>query len=327
MKKGRRYDAFTVNLGDDSGDPKMCCPVDKCVEIYTTKGVYQIHPPESLDPKEANPDMPAMSKKVSDIGTTNWIVARMMVQNYQIIDSHGFLSQETKMTVASYLRDIKNAILSCNEICTAITKRVSEVEKQVISNGLESSGNVFEQFPTTDGLDEKTKLFLMQAKQSIQRIIGIFNIFYNSGITNPRIDNLIKWSKKNNIAAYIIDTLEQFEPVAKHIVGLRDRQEHPQENYTFEFSDFTILPTAEISAPLWGKNKANRSIHKEMDVLVKEIVEFTEWLVIHLVRSKEKRNQMFELCVFKIPDERMDLNCPIKFRVETLFKQDSKPTA
>jgi len=323
MKKGRRYDAFTVNLGDDSGESKMCCSVDKCLEMYTTKGVYQIYPPESLDPKETNPDMPAMSKKVSDIGTSNWIVARIMVQNYQIIDSHGFLSQEMKMTAATHLRDIMNAILTCNEICNAITKRVSEVEQQVKSSGLKSSGNVFDQFPTTDGLDEKTKLFLTQAKQSIQRIIDIFNIFYDSGITGPRIDQLIEWSKENDIAAYIIDTLEQFEPVAKYIVDLRNRQEHPREKYTFEFSDFTILPTAEISAPLWGKNKANRSIHKEMDVLVKEIVEFTEWLVIHLVRSKEKKNQMFELCVFKIPDEQMDLNCPIKFRVETLFKQDS----
>jgi len=213
------------------------------------------------------------------------------------------------------------------EICDAITKRVLEVEQQVKSSGLKSKANVFGQFPTTNGLDKKTALFLTQAKQSIQRIIDVFNIFYNSGITGPRIDLLIKWSKENDIAAYIIDTLEQFEPVAKHIVDLRNRQEHPKEKYTFEFSDFTILPTAEISAPLWGKNKANRSIHKEMDVLVKEIVEFTEWLVIHLVRSKEKKNRMFELCVFKIPDEQMDLNCPIKFRVETLFKQDSKPTA
>ena len=90
MKKGGRYNAFSINLGDDGGETKLLCPVDKCLEVYSTKGVYQIFPPESLDPKETNPDMPAMSKKVSDIGTSNWIVARIMVQNYQYVPIRGF---------------------------------------------------------------------------------------------------------------------------------------------------------------------------------------------------------------------------------------------
>ncbi|HUT28917.1 MAG TPA: hypothetical protein VMX13_03910 [Sedimentisphaerales bacterium] len=138
MKEGRRYNAFSSNLGDEGGQTKLLCPVDKCLEVYSTRGIYQIYPPESLDPKETNPDMPAMSKKVSDIGTSNWIVARIMVQNYQIINSHGFLSQEMKIRVATHLRDIMNAILACSEICNAITKRVSEVEKQVMYGGLKS---------------------------------------------------------------------------------------------------------------------------------------------------------------------------------------------
>lgn len=324
MKKGRRYNSFSINLGDEGGEIKMICPVDKFLEVYSTKGIYQIYPPESLDPKETNPDIPVMSKKVYDIGTSNWIVARIMVQNYQIINSHGFLSKETKMIVATHLRDIMSAILTCNEICNAITKRVSEVEKQVISNGLKSKGNVLTQFPTMDGLDERVTLFLTKAKQSVQRIIDIFNIFYESPITNPRIDKLINWSEKNDIDTYVIDTLNHFKPITKYIVDLRDRQEHPKENYTLEFSDFIILPTGEISAPLWGINEAKHAIHKEMDTLIKEIVVFVELLVINLVLSKEKKNLLFELCAFQIPDKQMDLDCPIKYIVETCFKQDSK---
>ncbi|HUT30038.1 MAG TPA: hypothetical protein VMX13_09625 [Sedimentisphaerales bacterium] len=173
-----------------------------------------------------------------------------------------------------------------------------------------------------DGLDEKVTLFLTKAKQSIQRIIDIFNIFYESGITGPKIDELIKWSKKEGIPTYVIDTLNHFEPIAKYIVDLRNRQEHPGENYRLEFSDFSMLATGEVSAPLWGINEAKHSMHKEMDVLVKELVIFVEWLVIKLVLSKERKNTLFELRVFQIPEKQMDLDCPIKYRVEACFKQD-----
>lgn len=323
-KKGRRYNALSVNLGGDGGEIKLLCPVNKCLEVYSTKSIYQVYPPESLDPKETNPNMPAMAKNISKIGTSNWIVARIMVQNYQIIDSHGFLSQERKMLFATHLRDIMNAMLSCSNVCNAISERVSEVEKQVISNGIQSKGNVFTEFPTIDGLEEKITLFLTKSKQAIQRIIDIFNIFYNSGITAPRIDELGKWSNKNFITTVVIDTLKHFEPIAKYIVDLRNRQEHPKENYTLEFSDFTILPNGEISAPLWGMEEAKHSIHKEMNVLVKEFVVFMEGLLINIVLSKEKKGPLFELRVFQIPDDQMDLDCPIKYRVETCFKQDGE---
>jgi len=329
MKKGIRYNAFSVNLGGDGGEIKLLCPVDKCLEVYSTKSIYQVYTPESLDPKETNPDMPAMTKKISEIGTSNWIVTRIMVQNYQIIDSHGFLSQERKMLFATHLRDIMNTMLSCSNVCNAISDRVSEVEKQVISNGIQSKGNVFTEFPTIDGLEEKITLFLTKAKQAIQRIIDIFNIFYESTIpsTNPRIDELVKWSNKNCIATYVIDTLKHFEPIAKYIVDLRNRQEHPKEKYTLEFSDFTILPNGEISAPLWGMEVAKHSIHKEMNVLIKEFVVFVERLVINIVLSKEKKGPLFELRVFQIPEDQMDLDCPIKYRVETCFKQEGKHLA
>ena len=182
-----------------------------------------------------------MARKFSNIGTSNWIVARIMVQNYQIIDSHGLLSQEKKILFATHLSDIMNALLSCVNVCKEISDRVSEVEKQVISNGIQSKGNVYTGFPSSDGLEEKITLFLTKAKHAIQRIVVMFNIFYNSGITNPRIDKLVEWSTKNGIAPRVIDTLKYFEPVAQYIIDLRNRQEHPKENYTLEVSDFTIL--------------------------------------------------------------------------------------
>lgn len=214
-----------------------------------------------------------------------------------------------------------NALLSCVNVCKEISDRVSEVEKQVISNGIQSKGNVYTGFPSSDGLEEKITLFLTKAKRAIQRIVVMFNIFYNSGITNPRIDKLVEWSTKNGIAPRVIGTLKYFEPVAQYIIDLRNRQEHPKENYTLEVSDFTILANGEISAPLWGMETPKYSIHKEMNVLIKEFVAFIEWLLINIVLSNEKKGPLFEYRVFEIPEEHQDKDCPIKYKVEICFKE------
>ena len=321
MKKGKRYGAFSVNLGEDSGKTILHCPMEHCLEIFTTKGIYQIYPPESLDPKETNPDMPGMAKKVLEVGTTNWIVARVMVQNYRIGESHVFLLPEEKMVFAQKLRELTGALLLCSETYDYINSKVLAVEKKVTIDGIQAKGNIFTNFPSTENLEERVTIYLTKAKHSIQRIIDIFNLFYDSGISNPRIDRLISWCKDNNIANEIVDTLKHFEPVAKYVVELRKYFEHPLKASKFAFSDFKILPSGEISAPLWGVNEAKHSIHKEMNVILKEFVAFTEWLIIYLVLSKEKENPLFELRVFQIPDDQMDLDCPIKYRVEICSKQ------
>ena len=321
MKKGKRYEAFSINLGEDGGKTILLCSMEHCLEVFTTKGIYQIYPPESLDPKETNPDMPGMAKKVLEVGTMNWIVARVMVQNYWIGESHVFLLPKEKSVFAQKLRELMGSLLSCSEAYDYINSKVLAVERRITIEGIQAKGNIFTDFPTTEKLEERITIYLTKAKHSIQRIIDIFNLFYDSGISNPRIDLLIKWCEENDIANEVVDTLKHFEPIAEYIVKLRNSQEHPSETEKFAFSDFNILPSGEVSAPLWGVNEAKHSIHKEMNVILKEFVVFAEWLIIYLVLSKEKESQLFELRVFQIPDEHQDKECPIKYKVETCFKE------
>ena len=321
MKKGKRNAAFSVNLGDDSGKTMLLSPMEHCLEVFTTKGIYQIYPPESLDPKETNPDMPGMAKKVLAVGTTNWIVARVMVQNYRIGESCVFLLAGQKARFAQILRELMGSLLSCSEVYEYINSKVLAIERKVTIDGIQAKGNIFTDFPSTDNLEEKIAIYLTKAKQSIQRTIDLFNLFYDSGISNPRIDKLIDWCEKNSIPTEIIDTLKHIEPIAQYAVALRNSQEHPSKTEKFAFSDFKILPSGEVSVPLWGINEAKHSIHKEMNAILKELVVFTELLVINLVLSKEKESPLFELRVFQIPDEHQDKECPIKYTVDTCFKQ------
>lgn len=296
------------------------CSTDKCLEIFTTSGIYQVFPPESLDPKEMNPDMPSMTKKVSDYGTQNWIVARVMVQNYKIVEYHAFLKEEEKALFARRLHDLMDSLLICSEAADYLTAKVDEVEKQVTLGEIKASGNVFENFPTTEGIEDKLTSFLTKAKHSIQRIIDIFNFFDDSKITNPRIDLLIDWCEKESTPPEIIEYLKYFEPLAKYLIDLRNSQEHPSKSKRFEFTDFTILPGNEISAPLWGINEPKSSIHKEMNALIREFVAFSEWLIIHLVLSKQEESPIFGYQVIEIPEEHRDPKCPIKYTIEICFK-------
>jgi len=265
--------------------------------------------------------MPGMAKKVLEVGTTNWIVARVMVQNYKIGESCVFLLTGQKAEFTRNLRELMGSLLSCSEAYDYINSKVLAVEKKVTIDGIQAKGNIFTDFPSTENLEERVTIYLTKAKHSVQRIIDIFNLFYNSGISNPRIDELIKWCEKNNIVTEIVDTLKLFEPVAKYVVDLRNSQEHLSKTSKFAFSDFKILPSREVSAPLWGVNEAKHSIHKEMNVILKEFVAFTEWLIIYLVLSKENENSLFELRVFQISDEHQDKDCPIKYMVKTCFKE------
>ena len=327
MKKSKRHQAFSINLGEGAGEVKLMCSIGKCLEVFTSTGIYQVYPPESLDPAETNPDMPGLAKRVSSYGTKKRIVARVMIQNYNLVSTHALHKEDEKSEFALRLHELMEALILCNECSEYFWKRVEEIEEKVIQEGLTPNQNIFEDFPTTEGIEEKITTFLTKAKHSIQRVIDIFNIFHDTKISNPRIDKLIEWTEKRENLSAVTDCLKRFEPVSKQFVDLRNYQEHPSTKKRFEYTDFTILPTNEISAPLWGINQSKSSIHKEMAFFIREFVAFSEWLFIYLVLCEKTDNPVFGYQVIEIPNDQRDSLCPVKYSIEIRKKDEGEQGA
>lgn len=327
-RKGKRYDAISISLGNPGEKIVKMCPLNGFLEIYSPVATYRIQTPENLDPEETNPDMPSIARKVSDIGSSNWIVARLFLQSYEMIDSHLLSNSEKKKEIFNLLHQVKEDLLLCEEKYSALKKQVDKVEALLKSNGLNNKGNVIDSFPTVLGLNEICSMFLTKGKHTVQTYIKIFNLFYDTSVTNPRVDLVVKWIENNASAVPLVfkDLFADFHPLAKHVVDLRNSQEHPREGFSFTSSDFSLSPDEVVNAPQWGVDRDKLyPAHLEMQRILEELVSVGEGLIILLVvNSSDYSNTPFQYVVSEIDAENRDDDCPFRYNLYLQFKEKNE---
>jgi hypothetical protein len=315
-KDAPRYRASHGELIGGTGGITRMCPAGDFLEVYKIDKTFRIYPPEVLDPKEVDPNMPWMSKPVSDVGSANCIVARVFIQFSEAIKNTPLKDGVNKDDILRCMHRCKELLLICTERHVSINNEVERICDMIRKKELKSKSRHFGGFPQVEKLEERCAEFLSNAKNVIQTLAELINVFYKTTFDGPRFDKIVKWAEINlQQNKQFLLYLKKIAPDIKNIADFRNAQEHPKRRKKLKIENFTIKPGGVVYVPIWYiSDEKPTDIHHSMKAIAKFLMDISEGIFLYCVMDNIRSSLSF--IVRAVDDTALDHQCPIKYFVE-----------
>lgn len=317
-KSAPRYQAGSMKLPDGAGKITTMFSSGDFLEIFTETASYKVQSPESIDPEETNPNAPWVTSKSSEFGSSNKVVARVLLQSEGMLKSV-ILKNNTadKDEIIQLIYDCKEALLICEKVSNKIKLSYDEIIKNINDEGLNVGGNgkYINSLPQIPNLDEEATNFLINIKRAIGKLCFLAEKFLSLDRKDNNIEHLIKNIKKlgNSDFETLLEFLNHYKDGAKHLIELRNYQEHPGEKIT-NIDNFKIMPNGQIGSPLWYvTGNEPSSLVEEMEASIDFVITLCETMLVHLIFACLDSNIPYY--VEEIPDEKINKEIPIKYRL------------
>ena len=276
---------------------------------------FQVQSPEDLDPEEKDPNMAWAVKAIPGIGCGNKIVARIMLQSQEFVKLV-IHSEKEKNLIMDNLRQCKELLLACSEVSEVLQMDVQRIIDQIGRGEIsfDKRNRVFNPFPHVTDLENKCIRFLTGAKLFLQKLAEVFGQFYGAAFDGPhyhKIRDLLrdKFDEHHRFYNWVKDN----EPAIKHIVNLRNAQEHPTANNKLAISNFIVEAGNVIKPPIWELSNCNaQRIDEEMAAITTFLLEFGELLVILCAISSDKLSFPYQIAI--IPEAEQKKECPMFYK-------------
>jgi len=315
-KDAPRYRAGHGELIGGTGGITRMCPAGDFLEIYKIDKTFRIYTPETLDPKETDPNMPCMSKPVADIGSANKIVARVFIQSSEAVKNTPLKASINKDDILRCMHRCKELLLICDDKNISVRKEVERICEMIRKSELQKEGRHYVDFPQVEKLEERCAEFLRNAKNVNQTLAELMNVFYKTTFDGPRFDKIVVWAKrelKHNKG--FIQYIEQNKLGLKRIVDLRNAQEHPKKAKKLIVENFVLQPGNKIAPPLWCiSGEKSALIHREMKEIIDFLIAISEGVLLNCVMDNIESS--FPFIVREVANTALDQQCPIKYFVE-----------
>ena len=300
------------------------------VEAYKVDTTFRVETPETIDPENANPKAPCVVTQIDGVGASSPAVARTIVQGKMMLGSGLFDDDFDKDAVLNQLHACKEQLVVCEQTADRIAQRVEGLVARIQTEGIgrDNRGHALNPVPQVQGLLADTTAFLIYAKRSVAQVTSLVATALGIKANGPRFDKLA-----NRLATHIganaelVEFVREQESSVKHLIDLRNKQEHPGHISTV-VKDFRVLPSGAISAPvLHLSNEEPQELHEVVCNAAGYLVGLTEAVFIRLIAVRlSKRLPFF---IQETPDQDMDPQCPIRYRLSIdldAFRSESANT-
>ena len=258
-------------------------------------------------------------QKILDIGTSNPIVARLLVQPKQILESFTLsLTEEQKKEIKNILgAKVALRLINCYKKYIEIEEEIDKIndmgfKKQLSSNSI----NV----PSIIGLQYSCESFLYEAKLALRDLTELFNVLYNKSFNGARYDKVANWAcdkfGENDDLFKIIN--ENQMSWIKKIIDMRNAVEHPSSNLgELVIHNVKLINTHKppfLEEPKWYlEGNIESSILSDMKTIVGNILSFSEDILVVLLSKLPNHLPYNAPIKFKeIPEEERNPSCPIR---------------
>ena len=323
-----RNQARKVKFEGGTGGIIGICLCTDFTEVYKVDRTFQEFSPEKLDPENKSPYMQSMVVTTADIGTSNEIIATLIIQTFDFLQA--LPNTDRYRLVMDHMHCCKEYLLVCNKIAEDISSDIARQKSMVLNGEVKNhnDGRGLTPFPIIIGLNEKCLRYLQNAKLFLQSLANVFNVFYGKKLNGPRFDVVLDVVKNAHGEDHpFTKAISGMQKTTKYIVNLRNGIEHngkskkngPKE-LILTITNFAQVPNTTtqvaITNPVWQLLDDNgmhdiRAIDKEMKDINKFLLDFAESCLIQcVIYCHELKLQLIP--VF-ISEEQRDKHCPKRY--------------
>jgi hypothetical protein len=301
-----------LDLNEGSGSIIAMCSCDGFLEVYKQDVTYRIQTPETIDPDRINPHTPFVAAVADNVGSSNPIVARVLLQGLEILNGAVFDRSIDKKTAIRELHAIKEGLVACHKVTERVASHVTRVVDDGEKHGLpgDDRGSL-NPFPQVPDLDADATTFLIHTKRVIRRISQLPSIFFSI----PRdsdFDHLLKRLGKVASAQAMMKFVRDNAPGIRYLSELRNFQEHPKKGRQTMIDNFKVLSDGSVAVPMWYvSGEIPRPIAIEMRGAIEFLILMAEAMLIHLVMACVTKK--FPFIIQRI--EPVNPTNPMKYRI------------
>lgn len=292
------------------------CPCGDFLEIYKIDKTFRVKTPETIDPDETNPDCPWIASPLSDVGSANPIIARVLLQGHEILNASMFEVDVNKEAIVEKLHACKEALVACENVVKNVVGHIDRIIEEIQSKGIsiDTAGRTLNPFPQIPNLYIECGTFLVLANRSIKLICELPTLFIDLDRSDSNFDHLgRRLEKAIGPSEPLTEFVKANADSVRHLVDLRNFHEHPGSLKT-EIENFSLSPDARIQVPTWHvSNEPPIPIREEMLASIDFLIQLAEMMLIYLVLLRLSKK--FPFIVIEIPVGDIDPNVPIRYRL------------
>src|SRR3990167_845583 len=314
-----RHSAGSFELKEGTGPITAMISYDGFVEMYKVDKTFHVQSPKGIDPDETNSNAPWVMTPISDVGSSNTIIARVLLQSRDILDGACFKHEVDKKEVLGHLYECKENLLACQKIYNEISQEIDNILSKTQSEGIKTQRNDrgISSFPHVQELKTKCHTFLIKANLAIQNICALASTILKLQKRDKNFDHLTItlqpiFSENTDIQKFIIANQSNI----KGIIDLRNFLEHPynKNNKTTMIENFRLTPDSKITVPIWYVTGNDPYPIKEgMGEIVTYLLETAEIILIQLVMATVKKEIPY--VIVRIKESEINPNAPIIYRL------------
>lgn len=295
------------------------CSCGAFLEIYKRDKTFRVQTPESIDPEETNPNAPWVASPVADVGSSNLIIARVLLQAKQMLDAAIIDGPFDKDAVILKLHACKESLLACEKVANRIAQNIDEIVSQITKHGIarDNMGHGLNPFPQARDLELDCGALLIQANRCIKLVCELPTLFIALDRTDSNFDHLLKrlsevLCDESPVSTFVRDNANG----VRYLVDLRNFHEHPKQVKTV-IENFRVRPNSQIQPPVWylqGEGQVEPHPIKEEALMTVEFLrELAEIIFIHLLMQRV--SMKFPFFIEQVSDEKIAPDLPMRYKL------------
>jgi hypothetical protein len=289
--------------------------------------------------------LPFVVAKKLDQGVTNPIVARLTLQNFEILQNCAISKGNVEAIQNLYLTQFTPKLLRCSQIYEKLRE---DTEKLAASYEPPGRGATSVELPQVMQLEEECRNYLYEVTNFLRDLLQVFNLLFGT-----RFEEASEWTiprkPRPSVVGYAEATfqkqpdhiryLQQLPACIEPFIRMRNAVAHPGGlNGNLVVQNFHFKPDGTLAPPDWRRDKDGNAeygpipIVKDMRIGVGNLLILAEDVLVMWAVDHAAMPGVMEMSV--IPEDARNPACPIKYKMSLrqevlggLAGQASRPTA
>jgi hypothetical protein len=255
-------------------------------------------------------------EKISDYGTNNLIIARLVFYTQDILSKMQISKAVIDPILELMLNSLSPRLLEMDKKKNLLEKKIQEAIKEAnAQNKINNTSN--KTIPYVTNLKVECESFLYLSKLFLRDLSSLFDLMGYEGFSGSNYSKLSKIAtQKFSTKSGITKCLLQYEPMAKRLVRMRNNVEHPKSCSNIEILNFEVKNN-KLLDPVWCYEGFCEEIMSDFTNITKNLLCLAEELFLNLLL--ESNLLTLPITFNEIPENLRNPECPVRFQVKLLL--------